>query len=316
MSLLLNGFGFSGYRSFGDDLVKIAPLKKVNLIIGQNNSGKSNIISFLSKHYHNVKVQSSKSSYAFTDADKHLFQKNPKYRISYPYTLSEVRDCIERKSQRSNHIIQMALEVMKAPSFFDGQFVWLTYSVDPNMKYSLEVDFNKLHEEIVGVDWYVLWNALTGSRGGAIFQHWIPETIHALTQLDVKTPSFQLISAIRKVGGPDTQPTDYSGVGLIDRMAKIQNPAFQDQVLKRKFEKINEFTRQVLENDSAIIEIPYDRNMIVVHMDGKSLPIDQLGTGVHEVIIIAAAATLLEDTVLCIEEPELHLHPLLQKKIG
>jgi len=33
--MLLRGFGFSGYRSFGDELTKISPLRKVNLIIGQ-----------------------------------------------------------------------------------------------------------------------------------------------------------------------------------------------------------------------------------------------------------------------------------------
>jgi AAA15 family ATPase/GTPase len=49
--VLLNGFGFSGYRSFGNELVKIAPLKMVNLIIGQNNTGKSNIINFLKQYY-------------------------------------------------------------------------------------------------------------------------------------------------------------------------------------------------------------------------------------------------------------------------
>jgi AAA15 family ATPase/GTPase len=44
--MLFQGIGVSGYRSFGDELVKIAPLKKINLIIGQNNSEKSNIITF------------------------------------------------------------------------------------------------------------------------------------------------------------------------------------------------------------------------------------------------------------------------------
>jgi len=49
--MLLKGFGFSGYRSVGGKLVKLAPLKKVNFIIGQNNIGKSNIINFLFHQY-------------------------------------------------------------------------------------------------------------------------------------------------------------------------------------------------------------------------------------------------------------------------
>ena len=70
-----------------------------------------------------------------------------------------------------------------------------------------------------------------------------------------------------------------------------------------------------MENRSVEIEIPYERDMILIHMDNKTLPLESLGTGVHEVVILAAAATLLENTILCVEEPELHLHPLLQKKL-
>ncbi|MEZ4710355.1 MAG: AAA family ATPase [Caldilineaceae bacterium] len=47
----------------------------------------------------------------------------------------------------------------------------------------------------------------------------------------------------------------------------------------------------------------------------KTLPLESLGTGIHEVIILAAAATILRQQILCIEEPEIHLHPILQRKL-
>jgi predicted ATP-dependent endonuclease of OLD family len=50
-------------------------------------------------------------------------------------------------------------------------------------------------------------------------------------------------------------------------------------------------------------------------MEGKTLPLAALGTGIHEVIILAAAATVLRNQVLCLEEPEIHLHPTLQRKL-
>ena len=44
------------------------------------------------------------------------------------------------------------------------------------------------------------------------------------------------------------------------------------------------------------------------------LPLESLGTGIHEIIIRAAAATVRSEETVCIEEPEIHLH-LLQRKL-
>jgi hypothetical protein len=45
--LLLHGFAFTGYRSFAAPTTPFAPLSKVNLLAGQNNAGKSNVLRFL-----------------------------------------------------------------------------------------------------------------------------------------------------------------------------------------------------------------------------------------------------------------------------
>jgi len=77
----------------------------------------------------------------------------------------------------------------------------------------------------------------------------------------------------------------------------------------------SEFLQNVVDNPKASIEIPHARDTIIVHMDGKTLPLESLGSGIHEVIILASAATVLTDYLICIEEPEIHLNPILQKKL-
>ena len=126
-----------------------------------------------------------------------------------------------------------------------------------------------------------------------------------------------LIPAIREVGNPGTifNDNEFNGQGLIDGLAELQHPDHFQQHKKEQFEKINQFLRTVTDNESAKIEIPHDKSKILVEMDGKILPLQSLGTGIHEVIILAAAATIKENQVICMEEPELHLHPLLQKKL-
>ncbi|WP_299011928.1 AAA family ATPase [uncultured Shewanella sp.] len=164
-------------------------------------------------------------------------------------------------------------------------------------------------------EWQQLWSSLTGKGQGDIKAHWIPQTLANLAIIATDVPKVEVIPAIRKIGNAGSQASDFSGEGIIERLAKIQNPSLVEQAEKEKFISINSFVQEVLESPSAKIEIPYERDMILIHMDNKTLPLESLGTGVHEVVIIAAASTLLENTILCVEEPELHLHPLLQRKL-
>lgn len=108
---------------------------------------------------------------------------------------------------------------------------------------------------------------------------------------------------------------DLSGTGLIDRLMELQSPAFGQLKERRKFDEINEFLQTVVGSAEATIRIPHNKETILVEMDGKTLPLASLGTGIHEVVILAAAGTVVQDQVLCIEEPEIHLHPFLQKQL-
>ena len=69
----IEGFGISGYRSFGPELQKISPCSKINFLIGQNNSGKSNVLLFLKSHFRKaVEAVGSGSRIPFTELDRHI----------------------------------------------------------------------------------------------------------------------------------------------------------------------------------------------------------------------------------------------------
>lgn len=327
--MLLNGFGFSGYRSIGDKLVKIGPLKKINLIIGKNNVGKSNIINFLKNQYTSflstVKNKDStfttnKKDIQFLDIDYHLSNNKAKHRISFPLFENEIDNFIASKipdAKKHHTSRQLAKKLLFSECFnYENGTVWFTYSSSSiNGKFELEIDINKIETVLNHSEWNQLWGALTSRSGGELKLHWIPETFKALLYIPDTTPNIEVIPAIRKIGNKGSEANDFSGEGIIERIARIQNPQLSERKLKQKFHSINLFIQDVLENTTAEIEVPYERNMILVHMDGKTLPLESLGTGVHEVVILAAAATLLDNSVLCVEEPELHLHPLLQRKL-
>lgn len=322
----LKGFGFSGYRSFGDELTKIAPLRKVNLIIGQNNIGKSNIIKFLHEQYsyfvNKARNQNTvrQQEVPFKDVDRHLSKNRADHRISFPILRDDIDEYINEKMPAENHQAShkhLAKKLLSSGLFTDiNGDIWFTYkSSNHNSEFTLDISTEEILPALEPREWQTLWSALTNSGQGDIKVHWIPQTLNSLAYVPTSVPKIEVIPAIRKIGAAGTDANDFSGEGLIGRLAKIQNPSLEEQASKEKFLAINTFVQEVLENKSAEIEIPFERDMILVHMDDKTLPLASLGTGVHEVVILAAAATLLENTILCVEEPELHLHPLLQRKL-
>jgi predicted ATP-dependent endonuclease of OLD family len=126
------------------------------------------------------------------------------------------------------------------------------------------------------------------------------------------SPKVVLIPAIRKVDAASSDDSDYSGLGLIARLSRLQHPPYDRQDLRQRFEQITEFVRSVVGDTKTTLEVPDSKDTINVHKDNKVLPLSSVGMGIHEVIILAVAATVIRNQVVCIEEPEIHLHPLLQ----
>jgi len=109
---------------------------------------------------------------------------------------------------------------------------------------------------------------------------------------------------------------NFTGTNLIPSLAALERPAIERVRLDRpRFEAISQFVKNVLEDDTAQLTIPDARNTIHVIQGGRELPLESLGTGIHQVVLLAAAVTLLENSIVCIEEPEVHLHPILQRKL-
>jgi hypothetical protein len=64
------GFGLAGYRSFGPGLQRIGPCRKINLLVGQNNSGKSNILRFIHDYYAKIPDLTRNSQWELRDLEK------------------------------------------------------------------------------------------------------------------------------------------------------------------------------------------------------------------------------------------------------
>ena len=309
---ILKSLSISGYRSFGG-IQRFPYFSKINLFIGQNNCGKSNILNFI----HDVlPTLNQKEKYKFESLDIHIPKQHS---TNYGYCLNlnneeEVSDFI--LSNVSSVLVESDFEALKKvfiqKSFNDNlDKVWFMYDQHHSFIFKdWEDAFTSLDDQSV----IKIWSSFSGQSGGSRVRHWIPETIKKLEYKNT-VDKVVMIPAIRKIGVKDSISNDYAGDGIIDKLAKLERPNALNQNDKKKFESINNFLRNVTGNPSATIEIPNERDTILVHMNERTLPLESLGTGIQEVIILAAAATTLEQTIICMEEPELHLNPILQKKL-
>lgn len=323
-----HGFVFSAYRSIAEQTVKIGPLKKINFIIGQNNTGKSNIINYLNQHYSYVLGRINRTqSYSGTDRstfgelDKTIGSNSGERVAAFAVNeklLSKFIDSLISTKQNADHREYFTSLAKKVLSTFrdENGLYWFEYNaVTSRDEFVLKYDQNLLANVLSQREWNSLWTELTNQSGGNFRIHWFPEVMRKLAYRPVDAPRIEIIPAIRRIGESGSVSEDFSGIGIIDRLAKLESPALNERGNLDKFNKINRFLQTVLDNHTATLTIPYERDTILVEINGRMLPLTSLGTGIHEVVILASASTILENTIVCIEEPELHLHPLLQKKL-
>ncbi len=318
--VLLPGFGVGGYRSLRE-LQSLGRLRKVTLVAGQNNSGKSNILRFAQSFLTN-----QVPPLEWVDRPQ---PEGPQLRLQVAYPLADVEDLRARASGLGDLPSLFSLLQHEVFHPVPGDDVWLTYSGETDRpermratSWSLDQGFLQEVLAAVGTGNPVLNGAsldLTSSGGGAATDD-ARRVLNAV--FPFAPPPVQTVGAFRQISASEESvdttafPEDYSGRNLIRRLADLQNPSTKRYSFDHpRFEAITQFARTILEDNDVTIGIPSSQDEIQVHQGGRVLPLASLGTGIHQVIILAVAATLLENTLVCIEEPEVHLHPLLQRKL-
>lgn len=129
-------------------------------------------------------------------------------------------------------------------------------------------------------------------------------------------PSFLKVGAIRSIKDSDASGNKgdvNSGLGLPSALLRLYNPERKDfEESKQRWNKLQGFVRDVLNDPGASILVSHDSHEIAVKTtDTDYLPLESLCTGVTELLILAAVVACNSSKIICIEEPEIHLHPAL-----
>jgi|GEM_PF-324146 len=329
MSIFVNGFKISGYRSFGSEEQTIGPLRKINLFVGQNNSGKSNILKFIYKHLRYYLTGEG------AEPEPHeRFGRDANTEITFKAGLS-LDDTIFTPSVFGHNQAALISKVIgKAPLQSNG----LTYFPTPVPTYGKggttspgilqEINNDRIGSDADWVDLMERWSGNSRSYNTIEPMSVITELVNSVAnqiRLKYRTfPEVRLISPHREIGQPGSIASGaltWNGAMAVDMLARLQNPGTDTissaelKVIRERFNTFTEFVRDVVDNNTATLQVSYDRQTILVDMNGSITTLESLGTGIHQLIILAIATTSIDKAIVCIEEPEINMHPALQRRL-
>ncbi|TXN82900.1 AAA family ATPase [Methylobacterium sp. WL8] len=314
--MYIDGLYLKNYMGIGTPAQKMAPFKRFNFFIGANNSGKSIPLNFISKYLSAINLKSGEQRPTISRLEEHMDSGGGGAEFGLAIPKEKFISAIH--SRGPEYIIRHSdLLLDKVCEFLiDEGFIWLISSVSNAVfKFSRQIGLGRSGEILNPNEWQVLWQGLTGQNSGSLEHHWVPETLgYLLSSQTFQIPETILIPAIRQIRPSVSGVRGNDGAGLIDQLAELQNPDHDRRHDKLLFEKINRFLQTVTDTQDAYIDIPHNRAHVLVHMNGRVLPLLALGTGIHEVVMLAAACTIHQQKIVCVEEPEIHLHPILQRK--
>lgn len=296
------GFGLANFRSFDAKGGSIVDYGKINVLIGKNNSGKSNILRFLqylcspslrneistplnnhrrigggAKIYLHFVLE--KNEIPNDIFDRYYCSKEPYFEILAD--LSQLRNCLELKINS------------RSISDYDFQHLVNLYYTLTNSRPSFSN-----HQDVVER----IKNILPAMAFES-FQRMLANLIY--------------VPAIREVR-PDNEikegQFDLSGRNLIETLHYMQHPPSGKESEQQAFLHIQDLIRDLLGVKELKLEIQNDKKEIILNIYGNRLPLSSFGTGVHELIIICSTLAIHKNCFVCIEEPEIHLHPELLRR--
>jgi energy-coupling factor transporter ATP-binding protein EcfA2 len=301
-------------------------MTKVQLLAGPNNSGKSNVLEVAARALPALREQQG-MELSETDAPLAASAEDRQLRISVLLSITngDLAPVVDEFTPPAKSVREL---LFAGPTFVSDRpdAIWFEFvlregqhplwapspqqvadfgsSIGPERDVKMEGLSRRLAQE---------WSGDPEANARRVFGL-------ILQKLDYHTriPPVARIGAFRRIRSLEQGPViedDHDGAGLIDRLARLQNPSIDEKENRDRFRRINRFVQAVFEDPDAEIDVPHNRNTLVVRHEGQWLPLENYGTGLHEVIVLAAASTVLSGRLVCIEEPEIHLHPALQRRL-
>ncbi len=331
MPTYLEGIAVQFYRGIGPETQYIAPFSEMNFFVGANNAGKSVVLNLIKDRLPTADTQQD-FSLEIDSIDAYRGSQPGSFQVylgvsaaTFEKQMGELLKKLKQKEigrtiyspgGRPRVDQEVAKFQVISRHLLRSNAIWFANELrKPRWLFAGEHLEKELIESLKPSEWDELAGLVQLLKLREVEQNVRAAIREIMATFEFVFPERMLIPAKRQIGAGDDTFDDLTGKGIIRHLAEIQNPDHDEREKRDLFDQINEFVRVVTGKPDAQLEVPNHREHLLVHMDNKVLPLSSLGTGIHEVILIAAFCTIHQKKIMCIEEPEIHLHPVLQRKL-
>ena len=286
----LTQIGFSNFRSIGAEAVFVDLTAKVNVIIGANNAGKSNVFRALEF----MKRSTDERKQAALQLEYHKRDPSNQFLVTL--------------------VGQTEPEDGPIHEFFGKSDMRFTYEPGDGKRTPVTTPFAAMRFN----EFARVYQSQTNEhftrhlRDDEMPQYYFKLAAVVVNSLLTQIPRVHVIPAIRKVDKGQQYGLD--GSGAIQTLATWKNPDIGHDELELRLDEVQRLLRRLLRMPNVRIEVPDTKDKIIVRNDGLRLPLESYGTGIHELLILAIDVYSKDNVIFCIEEPEIHLHPTLQRE--
>lgn len=323
-SISLDGFKKTGFYQEDAGIFDLEKISKINIFIGKNNSGKSRLIretfkkdiNQLNDHSHNIHDLIKKLKTSVNTDIKANFNNSSLY-YQYEPIIEEIHEHLKNYNSYNNKLIKFiaphdGTSFFNLLSKFDRQYVQEIYKI-----------WETIIEETQGEEKYI--TTISKILSTKVSKIYIP-MLRGLRHLDTDKTNFYLNKIchdyfpkdiLNNIEDYDSNAAKKIFTGL-EIYQELQHKLLGKPQGRHQVKDYEDFLSKNFFNNEIITLIPSLESQCVEIKIGEAdqFPIYHLGDGLQTIIIVTFPIFMAdESTLFFIEEPDLAMHPSMQRAL-
>jgi predicted ATPase len=314
----LSSFGVGNFRCFDADGFRLLRPARVNVMIGKNNAGKSNVLRAVELFSAVCGVTGRQPVYKLESDSHHRDAKHYLFRATIGYDHLKAVQSTRYAWESIIHPVKEALpDGIEVEFGRDRKADENSWRSSPLLNSRL--DYRAACRFVEALSGRQFISQPPGKSVVDLLNDALLQQVRILSQQMFASPLFIPVPRQLVAVGSSDQSSDLSwfdGRGVIDDLRQRQHPdpGPAGELAAKTFNDLQEFVRDLLDEPTLVIEVPPHRNELMVRVRGDKFDLSHFGTGLHHLIMMCAAFAIHRQRTVYLEEPEIHLHPDLQRK--